>query len=75
MNKTTLPLIVCYFNPLNAELNPFCHLLTLLGAHPILHISRLRVNPVLLFHLLFTVGVFPNYVGILVVLTQHGTSY
>jgi len=33
------------FNPLNAELNPTCHLLALLGAHPILHISRIRVNP------------------------------
>jgi hypothetical protein len=32
------------FNPLNAELNPICHLLVLLGAHPILHISRIRVN-------------------------------
>jgi len=32
------------FNPLNAKLNPICHLLTLLGAHPILHISRIRVN-------------------------------
>jgi len=31
-------------NPLNAELNPTCHLLVLLGAHPILHISRIRVN-------------------------------
>jgi len=29
---------------LNAELNPICHLLVLLGAHPILHISRIRVN-------------------------------
>ena len=32
------------FNPLNAELNPICHLLGLLGAHPILHVSRIRVN-------------------------------
>ena len=32
------------FNPLIAELNPICHLLTLLGAHHILHISRIRVN-------------------------------
>ena len=32
------------YNPLNAELNPTCHLLALLGAHPILHISRIRVN-------------------------------
>jgi hypothetical protein len=31
-------------NPLNPELNPICHLLTLLGAHHILHVSRMRVN-------------------------------
>jgi len=31
-------------NPLNAELNPNCHLLALLGAHPILHVSRIRVK-------------------------------
>jgi hypothetical protein len=33
-----------YFNPLNAELNPICHLLALLEAHPILHVSRVRVK-------------------------------
>jgi hypothetical protein len=32
------------FNPLNAKLNPTCHLPALLGAHHILHISRIRVN-------------------------------
>jgi len=31
-------------NPLNTELNPICHLLALLGAHPILHITRIRVK-------------------------------
>jgi hypothetical protein len=31
-------------NPLNADLNPTCHLLVLLGAHPILYISRIRVE-------------------------------
>jgi len=31
-------------NPLNAKLNPICHLLALLGAHLILHISRIRVK-------------------------------
>jgi hypothetical protein len=31
-------------NPLNAQLNPICHLLVLLGAHHILHISKLRVK-------------------------------
>ena len=30
--------------PLNAESNPICHLLALLGAHPILHFSRVSVN-------------------------------
>jgi len=29
-----------FFNPLNAELNPICHLLALLGAHHILHVSE-----------------------------------
>jgi hypothetical protein len=29
---------------LNAELNPFCHSLALLGVHPILYISRIRVS-------------------------------
>ena len=32
------------FNPLNAELNAVCRLLALLGAHHILHVSRVRVN-------------------------------
>jgi len=31
-------------NPLNTELNSICHLLALLGAHPILHVSRIRVK-------------------------------
>ena len=32
------------FNPLNAELNPICPLLELIGAHHILHVSRIRVK-------------------------------
>jgi hypothetical protein len=31
-------------NPSNTELNPIYHLLALLGAHHILHVSRIRVN-------------------------------
>ena len=31
-------------NPLNAKLNPICHLLVSLEAHPIFHLSRIRVN-------------------------------
>jgi hypothetical protein len=32
------------FSPLNAELNPICHLQALLGAHHIIHVSRERVK-------------------------------
>jgi hypothetical protein len=32
------------FNPSNAELNPICHLLALLGAHHIFHVGGLRVK-------------------------------
>jgi hypothetical protein len=31
-------------NPLNAELNPICYLVALLGAHHFLHVSRIRVK-------------------------------
>ena len=31
-------------NPLNAELNPICYLLALLGAHHFLQFSRIRVK-------------------------------
>ena len=36
--------ITRYINPLNAELNPVCCLLALLGAHHFLHVSRIRVK-------------------------------
>jgi hypothetical protein len=32
------------FNPLNAKLIPICHLLAMLGAYHILHVSRIRAN-------------------------------
>jgi hypothetical protein len=31
-------------NPLNAELNPICHLLALLGGATVVVVSRLRIN-------------------------------
>jgi len=34
----------CTFNTLNANLNPICHLLALLEAHHILHVSSIRVK-------------------------------
>jgi len=40
-----LPLVIKHaINPLNAELNPICYLLALLGAHHFLHVSRIRVK-------------------------------
>ena len=38
--------ILCLYciNPLNAELNPIRHLLTLVGARHIVHVSRIRVK-------------------------------
>jgi hypothetical protein len=43
-------------NPLNAKLNPICHLLALLGAYHILHISRVRVKRWVNSHLLALLG-------------------
>jgi len=37
-------------NPLNAELNPICHLLALLLTYHILHVCRIRVNPYKQWH-------------------------
>jgi hypothetical protein len=37
----------CCINHLNAKLNPICNFLTLLGAHPILHVSRISVDTIL----------------------------
>ena len=43
--KKEFPILKGYiFNPLNAELNPICHLLALLGTHHIFHVSGLRVK-------------------------------
>jgi len=37
------------FNALNAELNPICCLLALLGAHHILYVSRIRVKNLIFY--------------------------
>ena len=44
--KRGRPKLTCAegINPLNAELNPICHLLALLGGATILVVSRLRVK-------------------------------
>jgi len=42
--NVTFQFSITFFNPLNAELNPICHLLALLGVHHFLHVSRIRVK-------------------------------
>jgi hypothetical protein len=36
--------VIFKIKPLNSKLNLICHLLALLGAHHIFHVSRIRVN-------------------------------
>jgi len=58
------------FNPLNAELNPICHLLALL-AHHFLHVSSIRVK-------LLTLRLLMSYiygVPILDVTRSHTTTH
>jgi hypothetical protein len=43
--KTVMTSKAC-INLSNAELNPICHLINLLGTHHILHVSRVRVNSI-----------------------------
>jgi len=44
--------VFSYINPLNAELNPICYLLALLGAHHFLHVSRIRLKASLTLRLM-----------------------
>ena len=41
VHKHTINIVI---NPLSVKLNPICRLLALLGARPILHVSRVRVK-------------------------------
>ena len=38
--------LLLWFNPLNAELNPIRHLLALVGARHIVHVSGIRVKEI-----------------------------
>ena len=49
------------FKGLNAQLNPICHLLALLGTHHIIHISRIRVNLCTAFSRLYTVSAIKTW--------------
>jgi len=48
------------FKGLNTKLNPICHFLALLGAHPVLHVSKIRVKGHLLVVNTFLEGTVLN---------------
>ena len=51
-------------NPLNAELNPICHLLALVGVHHFLHVSRIRVKSL-------TLRLLMSYIHIYIYIHTH----
>ena len=53
------------FNPLNAELNPICHLLALLGAHQVLQVSGVRIKAACVRKKKIDIGVM-SFVGLIV---------
>ena len=64
-------------NPLNAELNPICHLVALLGVHHFLHVSRIRVKS-LTFRLLMShiyIYIYIHGAPILDVSGSHTTTH
>ena len=52
------PFCTLLINPLNAELNPICCLLALLGAHHFLHVSRIRVKSLILRLLMLYIYIY-----------------
>ena len=64
-------------NPLNAELNPICYLLALLGAHYFLHVSRIRVKSLTLRLLMSYIYIYIYIYGvpILDVSRSHTTTH
>ena len=61
-------------NTLNAELNPVCHLLALLGAHHFLHVSRIRVKSLTLKLLMSYIYIYIYGAPILDVSRSHTTT-
>jgi hypothetical protein len=64
-------------NPLNAELNPICYLLALLGAHHFLYVSGIRVKSLNLRLLMLYVYIYIYIYGapILDVSRSHTTTH
>ena len=62
-------------NPLNAELNPICYLLALLGAHRFLHVSRIRVKSLTLRLIMSYIYIYIYGAPILDVSRSHTTTH
>jgi len=62
-------------NPLNAELNPICCLLALLGAHHFLHVSRIRVKSLNLRLLMSYIYIYIYGAPIFYVSRSHTTTH
>ena len=61
-------------NPLNAELNPICYLLALLGAHHFLHVSRIRVKSLtlrLLIYIYIYIYIWSNLEQLFLMFLDH----
>jgi hypothetical protein len=59
-------------NPLNAELNTICHLLALLGTHPILDVSMIRDKNV---STIISIYIYPGFNNILPTPYKNGKYY
>jgi len=57
----TIFLNILHINPLNAELNPICYLLALLGVHHFLHVSMIRVKSLTLRLLMSYIYIWSTY--------------
>ena len=57
-NSSLINIVQISINPLNAELNPICCLLALLGAHHFRHVSRIRIKSLTLRRLMSYIYIY-----------------
>jgi hypothetical protein len=63
------------FKPLNAELNPICYLLAILGAHHFLHVCRIRVKSLTLRLLMSYIYIYSEHQFLMILdYTQRRTT-
>ena len=79
-NRPTVVSTCCIFrkkhiNPLNAELNPICHLLALVGAHHILHVYRIGVKTVVFWTVTSLMFVDMSHLTVAATAMSHLTQF